>query len=126
MRRKQISWSPARGRLALGAVKMGVVEMSIKETKEQIAAYPTYDGWASLHSGDDSSPTILHISRLKALADSHTALLEAAKVCYRLLGRPLTGVWDDLEAAIKQAEGGILDERGSVDPKFLIFHEGET
>jgi hypothetical protein len=56
--------------------------MSIKETKEQIAGYSPYDGWASLHSGDDSSPTILHISRLRALADSHTALLEAAKAVF--------------------------------------------
>jgi hypothetical protein len=78
--------------------------MSIKETKEQIAGYSPYDGWASLHSGDDSSPTILHISRLRALADSHTALLEAAKDVDAVDGWA-TDAMQRLRAAIEQAEG---------------------
>jgi hypothetical protein len=84
--------------------------MSIKQTKEQIAAYPTYDGWVSLHSGDDSNPTVLPISRLIALASSHTALLEAAKAGFAELHilRTINGLHtkavDQLESAIQRAE----------------------
>jgi hypothetical protein len=49
-------------------------EMSIKETKEQIADLK----WAHfVNQNDGTSP--IEVPDLKALADSHTALLEAAK-----------------------------------------------
>jgi predicted deacylase len=112
--------------------------MSIKQTKEQIAAYPTYDGWASLHSGDDSSPTVMPISHLIALANSHTALLEAAKgfIAAFYATENLEGDVGALQAAVQQAEqaegeGGSLtleqmrEHVARQNPNYRDRQEGE-
>ena len=71
--------------------------MSIKETKEQIAAID-----AELVYGNGA------VEGLRALASSHTALLEAAKTTIASWGHDTCGCVDcgfeDLHAAIEQAE----------------------
>jgi hypothetical protein len=71
--------------------------MSIKETKEQIAALD-----AELFYGNGA------VDGLRALADSHTALLEAAKTTIADWGHDTCGGvdcgFDVLHATIRQAE----------------------
>jgi hypothetical protein len=79
--------------------------MSIKETKEQIAGI---DGayWIDQRELDTSGKILFRVSPddLKALADSHTALLEAAKDVDAVDGWA-TDAMQRLRAAIEQAEG---------------------
>jgi hypothetical protein len=69
---------------------MGVVEMSIKETKEQMAALPD-SGWVKhrivVNGTANATETLRDLcttQTLKALADSHTALLDAIKQDYKM------------------------------------------
>jgi hypothetical protein len=83
--------------------------MSITKTKEQIWQLADESGIAEWHEGR-WDPTDLRATDLHDLADSHTALLEAAKSLYTdhaldfLMTRKPAWV-DVLKKAIEQAEG---------------------
>jgi hypothetical protein len=86
--------------------------MTIKQTKEQIAGLDAYD-IAGVDGNEVCQSTDLHTDDLKALADSHTALLEAAKGVWAFRDSVESPMSDDqlypamdvLGAAIEQAEG---------------------